>query len=1076
MIKIKQKIINNICPFIILFTILFVLASICCNWIVTSADGFKHNKGTFWDTVNNTLDASKDDTYPYDTSSAKVTSVSLDHLFGIQRGLVTYHGELPYEETHDEDGNWKDAAGEGINSKEGTKTSDEDYFGRLEDEIDTESYPITGTSSYEEANKDEVVSLRLYALSNTWTGWFDLSNVFYMMFSYGARFAGWILKLVIMLKNIDMETIMDALNLKSLYNLFTKTFIYNSDTKTISVFVAIALIFFMFAIVAFVFKYVRGKLYAKGLVDIVSLALIAALIIGMCLSGKLWTLGSSFSNIATKLMGAVSGSVSGIGGAFTTEIDDDENENKIIQMQEETIINKTYMDIQICTQFGVTKVDNLTFEKLGDEDGSIAKNTLITGNKSSDKGTVDLEENFNNNLGYYFWYADSSVKAKPDKNATFPSTNTSHARKKLDSMITYLQKVYNHNVDEGNDNGTIKTIILSFANPNGLKGVIKMLLFTAILIALTICLLMYALTIVINKLGLFMSMVGMTIAGPLILTTNEKLVKTGKAILGNILVSIVNITVYSLLFDSILYIIASLLSDDSSVLRMLVTFGLILLFIKIKPVVDKKIKSMLQSFERKYGMGSGEVKNQVKSYARGASNDRINKYLNKERVIGYDADGNEIKGTNRDTKLGLAMQSLHNAAFNEGSGRMANQDRIKKDYHKAQADNKTKYRNERLRNANESYEKAIGLAEADAKRIQNQVEQDVEDFQSEHYTYDSRGNINGYNESNLSAEERQYKSELDAATHTKAEINNNTRYLDLSEKEAEYEAYNAEHAKEEGFEKKSLSAQEKMQLQGFRAKLNNSEDAAKKAEQKLQESINERANDYAYKKNNLTKSAPDSTIETDSKLHAQEANRDNLTVAIGNLKDEAREQTKHKVSDKIGGEKKIDQQAIEAYVTASQAEQELNTGHVISKNLTDENKTIVEEVSRRANNEIDTETSAEQTYFEKNSKEIEDAKEAVKKAETEEDKSIAQKVLDEAKANRKAKKERAKKNKEDRNEAFLKAKENSKDIAGAIDNIMNNQSLKEPFTRTMNDSNNADNLSKTKNMNLSKDQNSQHFN
>ena len=41
---------------------------------------------------------------------------------------------------------------------------------------------------------------------------------------------------------------------------------------------------------------------------------------------------------------------------------------------------------------------------------------------------------------------------------------------------------------------------------------------------------------------------------------------------------------------------------------------------------------------------------------------------------------------------------------------------------------------------------------------------------------------------------------------------------------------------------------------------------------------------------------------------------------------------------------------------------------------------------------------------------------------------------------------------------------------------MNNQSLKEPFTRTMNDSNNADNLSKTKNMNLSKDQNSQHFN
>ena len=271
-------------------------------------------------------------------------------------------------------------------------------------------------------------------------------------------------------------------------------------------------------------------------------------------------------------------------------------------------------------------------------------------------------------------------------------------------------------------------------------------------------------------------------------------------------------------------------------------------------------------------------------------------------------------------------------------------------------------------------------------------------------------------------------------------------------------------------------AQEKMQLQGFRAKLNNSEDAAKKAEQKLQESINERANDYAYKKNNLTKSAPDSTIETDSKLHAQEANRDNLAVAIGNLKDEAREQTKHKVSDKIGGEKKIDQQAIEAYVTASQAEQELNTGHVISKNLTDENKTIVEEVSRRANNEIDTETSAEQTYFEKNSKEIEDAKEAVKKAETEEDKSIAQKVLDEAKANRKAKKERAKKNKEDRNEAFLKAKENSNDIAGAIDNIMNNQSLKEPFTRTMNDSNNADNLSKTKNMNLSKDQNSQHFN
>ena len=80
--------------------------------------------------------------------------------------------------------------------------------------------------------------------------------------------------------------------------------------------------------------------------------------------------------------------------------------------------------------FKILKTIKTKFSALGDPGGSNASSYLAGVNDAN------MHDDFNENLGYYFWFANSSASSKTSKNATYPSTDTLSVTNKLNSMVT----------------------------------------------------------------------------------------------------------------------------------------------------------------------------------------------------------------------------------------------------------------------------------------------------------------------------------------------------------------------------------------------------------------------------------------------------------------------------------------------------------------------------------------------------------------------------------------------------------------------------------------------------------------
>ena len=86
------------------------------------------------------------------------------------------------------------------------------------------------------------------------------------------------------------------------------------------------------------------------------------------------------------------------------------------------LINKGYIDLQICTQFSVDNINDLKFKNLGISSYDMSDDSGVRSHlygMSSGNTYYDLA----NNLGYYFWYADSGASGnKPYMNNSYPAT------------------------------------------------------------------------------------------------------------------------------------------------------------------------------------------------------------------------------------------------------------------------------------------------------------------------------------------------------------------------------------------------------------------------------------------------------------------------------------------------------------------------------------------------------------------------------------------------------------------------------------------------------------------------------
>lgn len=667
---------------------------------VSATQGFtKHS--TAWEGVNTGMPTKKGDTYPYNSNTVSITSVSLDVLYGTTRSLVQYNGEVPYDSCY-KDGEAIDAF-EGIYAQRGTglhhcETSGYVYSGDYNnvsggihentinfwgiapinfDSSGTKKSNSTDITSddggkvtladLENINKDSVKSLRLYALSNSGSG-VAITNFFYMLFNYLAYFVIWLLSLMVSIKNIDAGFILEMLKLDKLMKTVNSVLIWDSENNHLSIFMVFAIVLFIFGIVAFVWNYVRGKEKTNSVVNILATVAMGAVVIGMCLSGSLSQLGNVCSNALTQVISAVAEEMNPDNSTVWKNQFTDSNSanaNKKCQINEMALINKGYIDLQICTQFGVDNINDLKFKNLGISSYDMSDDSGVRSHlygMSSGNTYYDL----GNNLGYYFWYADSGASGnKPYMNKSYPETNTAAAEQKLNSMITLLQVAYNKDNTTQEQKDNIKNVILSFANPDGFKGILVMVLYFWIIVLLMLCTWKYAMGVLIGKLELFFGLIGFAFAGPLIITGKEKLVKTGKTILGVLLVAFIEIFAYSIMFDLILMIISSLLSTD--LLKLLVVLGILLLLFMVNPHIQEKIKRAIEAVEAKACPEAAQFKGRLKQRARTASSNFQNWYDSREHQVGVDADGKAIMKSNRGNALSQLMHQADNALLQDAN-------------------------------------------------------------------------------------------------------------------------------------------------------------------------------------------------------------------------------------------------------------------------------------------------------------------------------------------------------------------------------------------------------------------------
>lgn len=789
----KKILKSRVLPIVMLFVL--VITSCISSVVFVNAKSSIKKSSVLWSGVNNKIEASKEE-YPfsgvtYANAHMKyedvVKHVSLDMLYGITKGLVTYHGELPFEETHDKDGKVLDGWA-GYYSIDGTFLSDNNSgtnpnFDIIPASVDAKTYWGTGAkdaaglngndnfngkAGVESINKNGVTSLRIYALEATPGGGAIASigsffgNLAYNIARGGAWLATMFVKLIVQAKNLDMELILDVLHMNDLGELVTKNFIGDPGGIGLSPFTAFCIIMCIFAIVGFAINYVRGGQKENGIINIVLTVFLGLVVIGVSLLGKWEDLGGTMANAASKVMYTVTQSLStgNNGDAFKIDINDSKNSTYETQLSELSMIYKPYIDAQICTQFGVSNIDTLNVKSLGGDTSLLAR------------GYSDKE--FNSNLGYYFWFANSSANYHDSQHV--PNVNAGVAEDKLSSMITYLQTAY----DSGSNKTTILGIVDAFADPHTIMGMVLMLGLTAVMILLGIVLIKYAINILIAKLEVFVALLGLTIAGPLIITNNKKLVDTGKFILGMLLVSIIEITIWGVFFDLILYTVAVIL--DATIPRILVTIAFLLLFWKFNPLISEKIKQVLDNSTRAISPAFQTGRNAIKQQLRRKANELASNIDNSDKFAGYDAEGNEIRKTRAG---GLASRMAHLAANSlEDSYNRKSLYKITKDANvdAAKANNATnKQIRESATRVREGVENDIA---AEAQNTEAQINAEREQVLNKAAIRDEAGNIVGYNTDGLTDEEKALIANYETLKAEEAELVNSKEYKMLKAEQA----------------------------------------------------------------------------------------------------------------------------------------------------------------------------------------------------------------------------------------------------------------------------------------------------
>lgn len=210
------------------------------------------------------------------------------------------------------------------------------------------------------------------------------------------------------------------------------------------------------------------------------------------------------------------------------------------------------------------------------------------------------------------------------------------------------------------------------------------------------------------------------------ITGKEKLVNTGRDLVALIMVSFVEITVHSLIFDAIMFAVSIIIGPEFE--KLFVVLILLLLLWKFNKAINEKVHEATQSMESAFMSRGGMVsnlKNKANTALRNAPHKLLerasSKYFDGDDNI-YDEEGNVIGTKDRHgTKLGMMLQAATDATADSRSS---------KGIAKITAESVKANKQNALDEKKAISEDAQARVDAAEKEVADEVEEKTRDFQN----------------------------------------------------------------------------------------------------------------------------------------------------------------------------------------------------------------------------------------------------------------------------------------------------------------------------------------------------------
>ena len=552
----------------------------------------------------------------YSSIDAGVTHIAFDVLYGYYKAPLIYKGEVPKQlanaETNEEDKTsnvfrrlryttYTDCNGNIGNdfcilwSKDAKAMADKGVDGS---DAVTQFQQLTSL-----ANKENDVRLSASLHTNhDGDSLFAISSLLY----FPIKISMTVLHYLFELKGIEISDILMSLNGTNLSSVMNALFL--GDGNTVSPYLIMCIVGFIFAIVGSAWKYYKGNGAVDKLRETLIVGFIGLIIIGVSLTTKAYTIVEPVSTLVTEAIESIDVAYDESIALFQTKTSSVAAKPKAQNLNQESLIHKMYIDLAIQNQFGSDMEDLV----IGGQ--YIDSCTLFNFDQNGSArviGSADRKKLFADNLGYYYWYANSGASQLVSSDLQGFSDSSTQTRK-IESMLNCLQQ----NLDNAPANSAKKQQLLgmiqNLANPNTMSMLGVNIMFTAECVLLILMLARFIFPILEAKIEILASTFGLPVAGPLLLLNNKKTTSFARSIISLFIVGLLKLCIYSLVVMLIIYIVSFAFKPNSN--SMLITLMISFLGNKFAPVLKREIRKFIDNTERKIAPELGNMRRASKKF------------------------------------------------------------------------------------------------------------------------------------------------------------------------------------------------------------------------------------------------------------------------------------------------------------------------------------------------------------------------------------------------------------------------------------------------------------------------------